>query len=250
MRSRESPRTSSAPSGPSSCWGSISNPHEDPRAVRAFVERLGAPVFVTPKAKGMLPEDHPLFYGVCAGVAGDGVIMDLFGRADLIIGLGFEPVESDKLWHHTMKLVSVGPVSIAAGEYRPHAEAVGNVVHALEVLGARTFGPCAWTADELQRFRADLIGVLSPSSPLTGLSGYELTLRLRELLPRDTIFATDVGAIKSVTSQAWATLRAVDVFRVERPLGDELQPAGRDGRADSVSRIGPCCARSAMAASA
>ncbi len=40
-------------------------------AVRDLVEALGAPVFVTPKAKGILPEDHPLFHGVCAGVAGD-----------------------------------------------------------------------------------------------------------------------------------------------------------------------------------
>ena len=53
-------------------------------AVRDFVEAIGAPVFVTPKAKGMLPEDHPLFYGVCAGVAGDCVVLDLFARAVLV----------------------------------------------------------------------------------------------------------------------------------------------------------------------
>ncbi|MEZ5288125.1 MAG: hypothetical protein R2712_25680 [Vicinamibacterales bacterium] len=34
------------------------------------------------------------------------------------------------------------------------------------------------------------------------MSPYELTLRLRELMPRDTVFTTDVGAIKSITSQA------------------------------------------------
>lgn len=188
----------------------------DPRAhagaVRAFIERLRAPVFVTPKAKGMLAEDHPLFYGVCAGVAGDGVIMELFARADLILGIGFEPVESDKLWHHTMKLVSIGPVSIASGEYRPHAEAVGDIVRSLNDLSAREFGPVMWTADELQRFRDDLASVLRPVGPTQGLSGYELTRRLRELMPRETIFTTDVGAIKSITSQAWTTYEPLTFF--------------------------------------
>ncbi len=89
------------------------DPYADVQAARTFAERLGVPVFVTPKGKGLFPEDHPLFCGVCAGVAGDSVIVDFFKRADLLVGLGFEPVESDKLWHRDMKLVSIGPVSIA-----------------------------------------------------------------------------------------------------------------------------------------
>src|SRR5207244_4304402 len=77
------------------------DPYVDPPAVRRFVEALGAPVFVTPKAKGMLPEDHPQFFGVCAGLAGDAVIVEFLEKADLLVGVGFDPVESDKLWHHT-----------------------------------------------------------------------------------------------------------------------------------------------------
>ena len=190
------------------------DPRTDAQPVRRFVERLGAPVFVTPKAKGMLPEDHALFYGVCAGVAGDGVIVDFFGRADLIVGVGFEPVESDKLWHHTMKLVSIGPVSIAAGEYRPNAEAVGDLSQALDDLSqqSRNRGSYDWSEEELRRFRDDLQHVLKPSAPVTSLSGYELTQRLRELMPRETVLATDVGAIKSITSQAWASYEPLTFF--------------------------------------
>ena len=189
------------------------NPLDDAGPVRQFVERLGVPVFVTPKAKGMFPEDHPLFCGVCAGVAGDSVVMDLFRRSDLILGIGFEPVESDKLWHRDMKLVSVSPVSIAAGEYRPHAEAVGDLTAALAALAARSPGPYEWTAEEMAGFRAELAGVLRPAvRPSGALSGYELTCRLRELMPRDTILATDVGAIKSITSQAWASYAPLTFF--------------------------------------
>ncbi len=188
------------------------DPRVQARVIRAFAERVGAPVFVTPKAKGVIAEDHPLFYGVCAGVAADGVIVDLFSRADLIVGVGFEPVESDKLWHHTMKLVSIGPVSIACDAYRPYAEAVGDIESSLTALLMRSFGPYAWTSGELEQFRCDLVDVLKPSTTLQGLSGYELTRRLRELMPRDTVFTTDVGAIKSITSQAWTTYEPLTFF--------------------------------------
>src|SRR6185503_18562642 len=106
------------------------------------------------------------FLGVCGGLAADGVILEFFKRSDLIVGLGFEPVESDKLWHHTMKLVSIGPVSIAAGAYRPHTEAVGDVPQALDDLRSRDFGPYDWSEAELRQFRADLEKVLKPEAAL------------------------------------------------------------------------------------
>lgn len=188
------------------------DPRADVAAVRAFVKHMGAPTFVTPKAKGLLPEDHPLFGGVCAGVAGDRVVLDLFARADLLIGVGFEPVESDKLWHHTMPLVSVGPVSIAAGDFRPQAEAVGDVAATLAELGRGPHVPRAWEPGTLARFREDLERVLRPATRPRGLSGYELTRALRGLFPRDTILATDVGSIKSITSQAWAAYEPLTFF--------------------------------------
>ena len=188
------------------------DPYADVAAVRAFVDGLAAPTFVTPKAKGMLPEDHPLFGGVCAGVAGDRVVLDLFARADLLVGVGFEPVESDKLWHQTMPLVSVGPVSIAAGAFRPRAEAVGHVPTTLAELGRRPRPPQEWEPGTLARFREDLQRVLRPAAPPRGLSGYELTRALRSLFPRDTILATDVGSIKSITSQAWTAYEPLTFF--------------------------------------
>jgi acetolactate synthase I/II/III large subunit len=188
------------------------DPRADVAAVRAFVKHMGAPTFVTPKAKGLLPENHPLFGGVCAGVAGDRVVLDLFERADLLIGVGFEPVESDKLWHHTMPLVSVGPVSIAAGDFRPQAEAVGDVAATLAELGRGPHVPRAWEPGTVARFREDLEHILRPATRPRGLSGCELTRALRALFPRDTILATDVGSIKSITSQAWTAYEPLTFF--------------------------------------
>lgn len=193
------------------------NPHADVEAVRAFVEALGAPVFTTPKAKGVLPEDHRLFYGVCAGVSGDAVVVEYLSRSDLLVGVGFDPVESDKVWHATMPLVSLGPVPIATGTFRPMAEAVGDLRDLLpHVAGKATSGArirsqpseqdggVGARAQDRAEFRARLEAALRPAARPRGLSGYELTRRLRELSPRDTIFVTDVGSVKMVTTQAWS----------------------------------------------
>jgi acetolactate synthase-1/2/3 large subunit len=180
----------------------------DPRvhreAVRRLVDHLDVPVFVTPKVKGLLPEDHPRFLGVCGGVAGDGAILDFFDRADLLVGVGFDPVESDKLWHRTNPIVSLGPMSIAAGEYRPVVDVTGDLITTIDAVIAAGPGPFAWTDLELSEFRYELTERLRPSSPpMEGLSPYDVTRCLREVCPRDTIATTDVGSVKFIVSQAW-----------------------------------------------
>jgi acetolactate synthase-1/2/3 large subunit len=179
-------------------------PYRPSTALTAMIETLNVPVFVAPKAKGALPEDHRLFYGVCAGVAADHVIVDFFRQADLLVGIGYDPVESNRLWHQTMKLVSIGPLSIAADAYRPHAECVGDVDETLARLLEQDFGPFEWGEEELARFRAEVEETLHPriESP-RGLSPCELTRRLRDLTPPDTIVTTDVGAVKFIASQAF-----------------------------------------------
>ena len=166
------------------------------------------PVFVTPKAKGVLPEDHPQFLGVCGGLAADGVVLEFFKRSDLLVGVGFEPVESDKLWHQTMTLVSIAPVSIAAGEYRPALEVTGDVVQSLSALLATPFGPFDWTDADRSSFRAELERTLDDNpEPAAGLSPLAVTRCLRDLFPPDTIVSTDVGSIKLIVSQAWRSTR-------------------------------------------
>jgi acetolactate synthase I/II/III large subunit len=180
----------------------------DPRVhrdvVRLLVDRLDVPVFVTPKVKGLLPEDHPRFLGVCGGVAGDGAILDFFDRADLLVGVGYDPVESDKLWHRTNQIVSLGPMSIAAGAYKPVVDVTGDLGQTIAAVIASAPGPFAWTDDELTAFRRELDDRLRPAlPPARGLSPWEVTCRLRDACPRDTIATTDVGSVKFIVSQAW-----------------------------------------------
>jgi len=194
------------------------NPYVDPPAVRRFVERVGAPVFVTPKAKGIFPEDHPQFFGVCSGLAADAVIVDFFAKADLLVGVGFDPVESDKVWHQTMTLVSIAPASIAAGAYRPALELIGDPTASLTALADRPYGPYDWSHDDETLYREELERTLQGrvghvgQVGRVGLSALEVTRRLRDLFPPDTIVTTDVGSIKLIVSQAWRATRPLTFF--------------------------------------
>jgi acetolactate synthase I/II/III large subunit len=191
------------------------DPRSDRDAVLRFVDRMGVPVFATPKAKGIVPEDHPLFGGVCAGVAGDSLIVEFLEGADLLVGLGFEPVESDKLWHHTLPMVNVGPVSIADGAYTPLHEVVGDVPDALDRLGGVGGDGWGWGPEELPRLREALEARLRPRGARDergGISPFHLTRALRDLLPRETVHLTDVGSVKYVTSQAWTTYEPLSFF--------------------------------------
>src|SRR5262249_55681293 len=143
---------------------------------------------------------------------GDGLVLDLLERADLLLGLGFDPVESDKLWHRALPLVSIAPLSIASGAFTPQHEAVGKVCATLAALGERSFGPFSWEPDVVSSFRARLQQALRPTARPRGLSAYELTRALRELFPRDTILTTDVGSIKSITTQAWTSFEPLTFF--------------------------------------
>jgi acetolactate synthase I/II/III large subunit len=184
------------------------DPNTTSASVQGFVEALGAPVFVTAKAKGILAEDHPQYFGVCGGLAADAVVLDFFAKADLLIGVGFDPVESDKLWHQTMRLVSIGPLSIAAREYRPALELTGDLVASLTSLAALEWKSPDWSGDECVAFLAELDRTLRPAArPVHGLSPCEVTRCLRDLFPADTIVTTDVGSVKLIVSQAWRSTR-------------------------------------------
>lgn len=62
----------------------------DADALRALCERHGIPALVTYKAKGVVPDEHPLFAGVFTHGALERPIVE---QADLIIGVGLDPVE-------------------------------------------------------------------------------------------------------------------------------------------------------------
>jgi thiamine pyrophosphate-dependent acetolactate synthase large subunit-like protein len=121
-----------------------------------------------------------------------------------------------------MRLVSIAPVSIAAGDFHPPLELIGDTAAALTALADASYGPYDWTRDDERSFREEFERTLRGNDPthLThpthptqrGLSALDVTRRLRDPFPPETIVTTDVGSIKLIVSQAWRSTQPLTFF--------------------------------------
>jgi acetolactate synthase-1/2/3 large subunit len=168
-------------------------------AVRAFIDKLGAPFLVTPKVKGIVSEDHPLFLGVASGMAIDKDIVETIRAADLIIGIGFDPVECDKDWFAKCDVLSIDSCSMAEGAYRPK-EAIGDIAAILTQLTAE-IEPKPWPPELLASRRAAI--QRQPIATSHGLSPLRVSEELRAIFPRNGILTCDVGSHKLLLGQFW-----------------------------------------------
>lgn len=168
--------------------------------IKGLVEKLEVPFLVTPKVKGILPEDHRLFVGVASGMAIDSDIVTTLRTADLIVSVGFDPVEADGTWFAELNIVSVDSVSMAQGAYRPF-EAIGDVRSLVSQLTTLIAEPKPWPKELLQARRQVLKRI--PGSGGKGVSPLALVEGLRPVFPRNGIVTCDVGSHKLLMGQFW-----------------------------------------------
>ena len=169
-------------------------------AIRALIEKLQSPFLVTPKAKGIASEDHPLFAGVASGMAIDKEIVETIRCADLILGVGFDPVECDKTWFADAPVVALDTARMAEGDYRP-LEAIGDLESMLGRLSLGITKPKPWPRELLEGRRAAI--QRAPRESTTGLSPLRLVEELRSVFPPNGIATCDVGSHKLVMGQFW-----------------------------------------------
>jgi acetolactate synthase-1/2/3 large subunit len=168
-------------------------------AIATLIARLQAPFVVTPKVKGIVSEEHPLFLGVASGMALDGEVVATLRAADLVVVIGFDPVESDKSWFVTLDVVALDTVSMVEGSYRP-MEVIGDLPALIAELAAIASAK-PWPEELLQE-RRQAICPRYLDAP-AGLSPLRLIEELRAVFPRDGIAACDVGSHKLAIGQFW-----------------------------------------------
>lgn len=173
----------------------------DAQWLRALAEALPAPVLVTLRAKGILPDPHPLMLGVLTPGGAEAPLLD---RADLIVALGLDAIEaSPGPWMTTAPLLSLAP-SPATGEwYRPVVQVVGEIALAIEELAPRLHGRARadWDVAELDRLKRSLrprsgaaVGRLTPE---------RVTRLAREGTAAGTIAALDAGPHAAAVAAGW-----------------------------------------------
>lgn len=103
----------------------------------ALAERARIPVVTTFMAKGAIPSDHPLARAT-VGLASDDPGLASFTDADLVVAVGYDPVEyGPARWNPTGRLrivhIDFTPAEVDA-RYQPAVEVVADVRQALELL--------------------------------------------------------------------------------------------------------------------
>jgi acetolactate synthase-1/2/3 large subunit len=175
------------------------------RPLLQFINRQGIPFVSTLHAKGFLPESHPNFGGVI-GRARRSYVRELTDRADLIIAVGFDPIEINyEEW--VKRQTPIAHVSTEAAEAGDGLHFVWNeacdLAHALEALAILAPRRNAWSTGELLRHRQNFDLALRPAA--AGFAAHDALDILRAKLAPDGILAYDVGAHTHQIASQWRT---------------------------------------------
>jgi acetolactate synthase-1/2/3 large subunit len=171
-----------------------------------FVERQNLPFISTLHAKGFLPESHLHWAGVI-GRARRTNVQAFADRADLIIAVGFDPIEINyEDWARATPIVHI---STEAAERSPETNLIWNhpcdldaSIAAISELPQYTND---WSVDEWRVHREKLDQALRPEGPSFGVQAV-LDI-LRRQLPPEGILAYDVGAHTHQIATQWRTDR-------------------------------------------
>jgi acetolactate synthase-1/2/3 large subunit len=164
-----------------------------------LAEKLGAPVLVTSKCKGAIPEDHPLRAGCIIG----GLIeRKLIMESDLIIAVGLDAVElQPKAWPYNIPVIAISCMPSLDALVPSEVEVIGNLKVLLDRVGEFCDGGNNWGERSAATFRADVTNALN--TPSTGLSPQRAMEVARAVLPRETIATCDAGASRLLVVQKW-----------------------------------------------
>lgn len=176
------------------------------KEIQALAQLHKIPVVLTPMAKGMLGEGDPSYAGVLFHALSD-MVGETHRQADLVIGVGYDPVEFNyESWlPQGAALVSfdIEPADIDRDAYTLAVDAVGDIRTSLRSLLALPPSPNDWDLGAMAERRSAMFAKLRPSNQGFGPKGALAVLR--EVLPRDGIMTCDVGAHTHLIGQLWPT---------------------------------------------
>jgi acetolactate synthase I/II/III large subunit len=171
--------------------------------LRSFVEKHRLPVVSTMMAKGHVPEAGGHFVGV-VGRARRDVVAEHCRPADLVIAIGYDPVEFNyEDWvRGDIPIVHVDtvPADLAA-THTLACNVVGDIRHSLERLTAAAPLTHSWDMAALPAHRRRLADALQPHQE--SFAPHHVVVAMRDLLAEDGVLAVDVGAHTHLVAQLW-----------------------------------------------
>jgi len=170
--------------------------------VREFAGRNKIPVVLTPMAKGVIPADHPCYAGVLFHARSD-LVAPTCRQADLVVGLGYDPVEFNyEAWMPPAPLLHIdtAPADVAP-ECDVAGEVTGDLAAALAYLNALALPAYGWDLDAVAANKAKIFAALVPGPG--AFTPAEAIAALQAALPPDGIITGDVGAHLHLLGQLW-----------------------------------------------
>ncbi|SEW42250.1 acetolactate synthase-1/2/3 large subunit [Cognatiyoonia koreensis] len=174
--------------------------------LRRFAETFNVPVITTYKAKGVIPEDHPL----CLGGAGlspkaDKLFMPFLADADLILSVGYDPIEMRTGWRNPWDPSHQKVVDIHAmpNHHFMHQTTLSFIADTGATLASLSEGVAAcetWENGAVSNLKADLAAAF-PADDVWGPAG--VIAECRAVLPPQTVATVDSGAHRILLSQMW-----------------------------------------------
>jgi acetolactate synthase-1/2/3 large subunit len=175
-------------------------------ALQAFAERYNAPVITTYKAKGVLPEGHPLALGG-AGLSplADTHLLPLVAQSDLILLVGYDPIEMRPGWREAWDPAKQRVIDIQAvpNRHYMHQATLSFTCDTGAGLGAlfEVEPQETWTGGEPASTKQALASAF-PHDVEWGPAG--VIAEARAALPTNTRASVDSGAHRILLSQMWA----------------------------------------------
>ena len=171
--------------------------HEE---IRRLIQHTACPVLTTYKAKGIIPESWPNACGLLTGATIEAPVIE---AADLIVGIGLDPVELIAVpWSYKTPMVLLGEWYVDADYFGPALEVVGPLRDLLPLAGeavTRGSGAAELRAGYLaQRRRLE--------ARAAGLAPHGVVAAVRDVF-EDAIVAIDAGAHMLVAMALWETER-------------------------------------------
>ncbi len=167
------------------------------------------PVLTTYKGRGVVSDRGPQAAGIMTGATAEAPVL---AAADLVIGIGLDPVELIPApWPYLAPVVLLGSWTIDDSTYfgdRLAGQVVGDLPELVEDLAGRIRS--TWSTSDAQRFRSRAIDAIRDAVPAdpAGLTPQEVVTIARSVAPAGTIATIDAGA---------HMLAAVPLWEVDEP---------------------------------
>ncbi len=186
-------------------------PQRPYKLLRELSEQAQAPVIVTPKAKGALPDNHPLAAGVI-GLTRTDPSYAMIDEADCILAVGFDVVELARPWESDVPLIWLAPWDNQDPVVPNVASLVGDLHASLSQLIDADYTPdSSWGAARVAKHRRQQ-KTTHPTPAAGRLLPQQVLETLRAALPPATALAVDVGSHKILSSLEWPTLTPNSFF--------------------------------------